>query len=440
QRRRGLCARQRGRKTAHQFRRQTPRGHQRHLPRFSGRVVHGRRPQSRWRFRDLERGQIRRRRKTGSPARALSGQQPVLAGLGRGNFCPRPRQDHGRSAVERRQVRPGDRRGLGIDPAVPRGESETFRNNRRAAFDGERPAAQTRGSLSQGCSRQYQGHCLGGHRRCRSRRTCWRSGCEIAGDNDVITIKNKKNGQGLKQAVEEISGVDISICFQCKKCSSGCPVAKLTKSRPSEIMRWLHLGAGDELLSSDLVWMCASCETCSARCPMGIDVAAVMDALRRLAIERGAPKPEGNVPLFNRAFLKTVETFGRSYEIGMITAYKLGTGKLMNDTEKFPAMLKKRKIALLPPRGGDRKIVKRIFKAYKQNKGAKACDTPIIPDARLNPRPVICTSPFWRSPRRWELIWLNPKAGPAAAPPPGTRPTASWPCPFPPLTFPRSRT
>ena len=57
------------------------------------------------------------------------------------------------------------------------------------------------------------------------------------------------------------------------------------------------------------------------------------------------------MPLFNRAFLKTVEVFGRTYDIGMITAYKLGTGKLMNDTEKFPAMLEERKIALLPPRG-----------------------------------------------------------------------------------------
>ena len=188
----------------------------------------------------------------------------------------------------------------------------------------------------------------------------------------MITIKNRKNGHGLKRAVEELSGVDISVCFQCKKCSSGCPVAKLTKSRPSEIMRQLHLGAGNELLESDLVWMCASCETCSARCPMGIDVAAVIDALRRLALERGAAKQKGNVPLFNRAFLKTVETFGRSYEIGMIAAYKLGTWKLMNDTEKFPAMLKKGKIALLPPRGGDRKTVRRIFKTVKQNKGAKA--------------------------------------------------------------------
>ena len=194
----------------------------------------------------------------------------------------------------------------------------------------------------------------------------------VSPPNTVITINKKKTGPGLKDAVEKICGVDLSVCFQCKKCSSGCPVARLAKSRPSEMMRQLHLGAGNELLDSDLIWTCASCETCSARCPMGIDVAAVIDALRMLALQSGAPKPAGNVPLFNRAFLKTVEMFGRTYEIGMVAAYKLGTGKWMNDTEKFPAMLKKRKISLLPPRGGDRKTVGRIFKQSKQNKGPQA--------------------------------------------------------------------
>jgi heterodisulfide reductase subunit C2 len=184
----------------------------------------------------------------------------------------------------------------------------------------------------------------------------------------VITVKKAQSGRSLKRVVEETSGVDLSVCFQCKKCSSGCPVAKLTQTQPAEIMRRLHLEAGDELLASDLVWTCASCETCSARCPMGIDVAAVMDTLRHLALARGAAKPEGSVPLFNKAFLKTVELFGRTYEIGMIAAYKLGSGKLMQDTEKFPALLKKGKIALLPSLKGDRKTVGRIFKKRTQTK------------------------------------------------------------------------
>lgn len=186
----------------------------------------------------------------------------------------------------------------------------------------------------------------------------------------MIAIEKNKTSDALKDMVEKISGVDLSVCFQCKKCSSGCPVAKLAKSRPSEIMRRLHLGASNELLESDIVWMCVSCETCSARCPMGIDIAAVIDALRKLALERGASKQEGNVPLFNKAFLKTVKLFGRSYEIMLIAAYKLGTGKLLNDTEKFPKMLKKGKISLIPSFGGDRKTVRRIFKKTKKNKGA----------------------------------------------------------------------
>jgi heterodisulfide reductase subunit C len=103
---------------------------------------------------------------------------------------------------------------------------------------------------------------------------------------------------------------------------------------------------------------------------MGIDVAAVMDALRHLAMEKGASKQEGNVPLFNRAFLKTVQMFGRTYDIAMIAAYKIGSLRLLGDTEKLPSMLKKRKIALLPSLGGDRKTIKRIFKKAKEKREA----------------------------------------------------------------------
>lgn len=185
----------------------------------------------------------------------------------------------------------------------------------------------------------------------------------------AIVVKNGKTGNSISHLIEQKSGVDLNACFQCKKCTSGCPVAELVTSPPAEIMRRLHLGAGDELLDSEIVWMCLSCETCTSRCPMGIDIAAVMDALRALAIEKGAAKQKGNMPLFNKAFLKTVEIFGRSYEMAMITAYKLGTGKLTGDVEKFPKMLMKGKISLLPSFKGDRKTVKRIFNKTRQGKG-----------------------------------------------------------------------
>jgi len=181
----------------------------------------------------------------------------------------------------------------------------------------------------------------------------------------TVILTKDKAAQALIKRVEEISGVDLSACYQCKKCTSGCPISDKVQSSPAEIIRQLHLEAGPELLDSEIIWACASCETCTNRCPMGIDGAAVMDALRKIALEKKAAK--GKVPLFNWAFLKSVQLFGRSYEIGMIAAYKLGSRTFMQDTDKFATMLKKGKLAILPPRGADRAMVRRIFKKTRDD-------------------------------------------------------------------------
>ena len=178
----------------------------------------------------------------------------------------------------------------------------------------------------------------------------------------AIVIRREKQAESLIETVESISGVTVRECLQCKKCSNGCPVAGLTPIGPSDTIRRLQLNAGDELFETELVWMCVSCETCFARCPMKIDMAAVMDALRIIAVRRKASAQKENVHLFNRAFLKTVRLFGRTYDLGMIAAYKVGTSSYMQDTDKFPMMLRKRKIALLPSLKGNKKYIRRIFK------------------------------------------------------------------------------
>ncbi|MFA5399927.1 MAG: 4Fe-4S dicluster domain-containing protein [Dehalococcoidia bacterium] len=177
----------------------------------------------------------------------------------------------------------------------------------------------------------------------------------------TIVISKKRRTAGIRPQVEEMSGVKLDTCYQCRKCSAGCPVAGPAGSAPSEIIRRLHLGAGDELLQSGLVWMCLSCETCYGRCPMQINFPAVIDTLRSLSIAKGIKAPKGDMPLFNRMFLQNVKIFGRSYDLSMIMGYKLGSGKIMDDAEKFPAMLGKGKMAILPPSGADKKTVRRIF-------------------------------------------------------------------------------
>jgi heterodisulfide reductase subunit C2 len=185
----------------------------------------------------------------------------------------------------------------------------------------------------------------------------------------TIKIKKQSAADSLIRMVEKKADVSLNKCYQCKKCSVGCPVAGQAESPPSEIIRRLQMGAGDELLQTDLIWTCLSCETCYARCPNEINFAAVIDALRSIALEKGVAKPEGNPPLFNRLFLNTVKTFGRAYDLQMIALYKLRTGNVMADTDKFPTMIKKGKMALLPPSGADKGKVRRIFNRLPQNKG-----------------------------------------------------------------------
>jgi heterodisulfide reductase subunit C len=183
-----------------------------------------------------------------------------------------------------------------------------------------------------------------------------------------IKIKKAAAGQGIIAQVKALSGIDVSACLQCKKCTNGCPVAGFTSSSPSEIIKRLQLGAGEELLDIDIIWVCASCATCFSRCPMEINMAEVMDALRVMADARGAAKPQGNMPLMNKLLLGTIKTFGRTYDLAAMALYKAGTASYRKDLDKLPMILKKGKIALFPPHGADKKMVKRIFKNLEKTR------------------------------------------------------------------------
>lgn len=91
----------------------------------------------------------------------------------------------------------------------------------------------------------------------------------------------------FRRSVDELSGQRLYSCIQCGMCSSGCPMAEEMDLLPSCIMRLCQLGLEEEVLNCKTIWICASCFTCTTRCPKGIDIAAVMDALRQKALAAG---------------------------------------------------------------------------------------------------------------------------------------------------------
>lgn len=166
--------------------------------------------------------------------------------------------------------------------------------------------------------------------------------------------------------IEARSGTNVRVCYQCGKCSAGCPVAYAMDLLPSQVMRLCQLGLKDEVLSSSTIWLCASCETCATRCPREIEIVSVMDALRQWACREDLAQQPRKVPLFVSTFMSNLKWFGRLYEAALVGAYNLKSGHLTKDLDKAPEMLFKGKISLWPPKVKGKDEVRNVMKRVKE--------------------------------------------------------------------------
>jgi heterodisulfide reductase subunit C2 len=146
-------------------------------------------------------------------------------------------------------------------------------------------------------------------------------------------------------------------CFQCRKCTNGCPASFAMDIFPDQVIRLAILGQRDEILNSKTIWICASCETCSTRCPNGVRIAELMDYFKELAIKAGIGVAEPNVATFHQTFLDNIRLTGRVFEGGLLPAYwlrsgqlgsKLKTGALRNEMKLAFNLFRKGRLAATP--------------------------------------------------------------------------------------------
>jgi len=123
---------------------------------------------------------------------------------------------------------------------------------------------------------------------------------------------------------------DTNACFQCRKCTNGCPVTFAMDLYPDEVIRLVILGQRETVLKCRTVWVCAACQTCTARCPNGVKIAELMDAIKERTLLEHVPGPQPQILTLHRVFLKNVGKWGRAFEGTLLPTYLLRSGQFLH--------------------------------------------------------------------------------------------------------------
>lgn len=106
----------------------------------------------------------------------------------------------------------------------------------------------------------------------------------------MIELPSPKDRRAATKRLIELSEAPVLLCLQCGKCTAGCPFANEMDLAPHQIVHYAQLGLLTELTRCEAIWYCATCFTCESRCPVEIDIAALSEAIRLLALAESDSK------------------------------------------------------------------------------------------------------------------------------------------------------
>jgi len=165
----------------------------------------------------------------------------------------------------------------------------------------------------------------------------------------------------MARRLERLAAEAVRECFQCAKCSAGCPVAATADLLPHEAVQALQFGQAERILGSRFLWLCLGCQTCITRCPNRVDIPHAIDQARALALAGGLPVAEVEIVAFHQAFLAAVRRRGRLHELTMIRRYKAATKDYFSDLRLGLRLWRRGKVRLFPSRGAGAADVKALF-------------------------------------------------------------------------------
>src|SRR3989338_10007435 len=79
--------------------------------------------------------------------------------------------------------------------------------------------------------------------------SAWMEDSERVPMNTTLRINSAHVGSSFVAQIEKISGQKLLACYQCGKCSAGCPMASHMDVLPNQIIRLAQLGMKEQLLA-----------------------------------------------------------------------------------------------------------------------------------------------------------------------------------------------
>ena len=177
------------------------------------------------------------------------------------------------------------------------------------------------------------------------------------------------------EQIEAEGPFQTGACFQCRKCTNGCPVAFAMDLYPDEVIRMVILGQRKTVLACQTIWVCAACETCTTRCPNDVRIAELMDCLKEMAFREGVPSSQPRILALHETFLNNIKKWGRVYETTLLPAYLLKSGELLDkwnsgtwryDLNLGRRMFSKGRLRLMPKSIKGKREVRKILDRRKE--------------------------------------------------------------------------
>lgn len=166
-----------------------------------------------------------------------------------------------------------------------------------------------------------------------------------------LALHEKSRSDFLKEVIKMPGGEKILECIQCGACAGGCPTRFAMDYSPVQIIKMIHLGMRDEVLSSSTIWVCSACYTCTTRCPREVNFTTLMMSLRNKAIQENLAQ-NSSKPKFHKYFFEVVNKYGKLHEPELLVRLldKTDFDSLLHNARLGLRILRKGKLVIRAPK------------------------------------------------------------------------------------------